>query len=145
MDDSSPSAQRDEGNDEIIDAIVKATFSEALRLISPYASGSATTPMEFWLIRLAEKNLKRRGAAPLGSGQAIDADAAQDRSDLARFRAALADVPERFRSVLVLAVVEQMPAADIAHCTGLSPAGAMRRLRAALKSAGAALEKQEIR
>jgi DNA-directed RNA polymerase specialized sigma24 family protein len=101
--------------------------------------------MEFWLIRLAEKNLKALGAEGAAAVQASGAPVTQDRSDLYRFRAALSTVPERFRAVLVLAVIEQMPATEIAYSLGLSPAGAMRRLRAALKSIGVALEKQEAR
>jgi len=132
-----------EGRDEIIDKIVTATFGEALRLIGPYANGSAATPMEFWLIRLAEKNLKRLGADKSTTGQLTTGTDPADHSDLARFRAALAAIPERFRAVLVLAVIEQLPAADIAHSLGTSPAGAMRRLHAALKSVSIALRNSE--
>ena len=47
--------------------------------------------------------------------------------------------------VLSLALFEQMPATAIAQTLGVSPAGAMRRLRAALRRVGNALEKQEAR
>jgi DNA-directed RNA polymerase specialized sigma24 family protein len=131
-----------EGNDQSADRVLAATFNDALRHINPYANGSATTPMEFWLISLAEKNLKRLGSDPKSASPPASTKVPPD-SDLARFRAALTAIPDRFRAVLVLAVIEQMPASEIAQCLGVSPASAMRRLREALKQLGAALEKQE--
>jgi DNA-directed RNA polymerase specialized sigma24 family protein len=133
------------GEDRVdtVDRVVALTFGDALHLIGPYATGSASMPMEFWLIRLAEKNLSRMRPDKKSAGEAIDRHAAHAQgSDLARFRAALSGIPDRFRSVLVLAVIEQMPANEIAQCMGVSPASAMRSLRTALKRLGIALDRQ---
>jgi len=125
-----------DGHDELIDRVVAATFSDALRRITPYAKGTASTPMNLWLIRLAERNLARtRSASPF----TVDAPP----SDLTRLRAAMSALPNRHKFVLSLAVFEQMPPGDIAAALGTSPSGAMRRLRTALNRVGQVLAKQE--
>jgi DNA-directed RNA polymerase specialized sigma24 family protein len=131
-----------EGHEQFIDRVLAATLNEALRHIGPYSAGSASTPIELWLIRLVEKNLVRMGRELRIETRASSSQAPND-SDLAQFRGALSRIPERYRAVLILAVVEQMPAADIAAALGVSPAAGMRRLRAALKHLGSALESQE--
>jgi len=125
-----------EGHDELVDRVVAATFSDALRRLTPYTKGTATTPMNLWLIRLAERNLARtRSASP----STVDAPP----SDLTRLHAAMSALPNRHRFVLSLAVFEQMPPGDIAAALGTTPSGAMRRLRSALKRVGQVLAKQE--
>ncbi|MEO8285856.1 MAG: hypothetical protein ABI670_05435 [Chloroflexota bacterium] len=130
-----------EGHDELIDKIVATTFAEAIRHIGPYAKGSATTPMDLWLVRLAEKSLAKQRPAPTPvQAQTGQADTP---SDLARLRLAMTTIPERQRFVLALAIFEQMPAHEIAQTLPATPAGAMRRLRTALKGVSKALEAQE--
>jgi DNA-directed RNA polymerase specialized sigma24 family protein len=126
-----------EGSDELIERVVAATFSDALRRLGPYAKGTASIPMDLWLIRLAERNLPRTRPAPLPS------TAHSPQSDLTRLRDAMSSLPNRHKFVLSLAVFEQMPASDIGFALGVTPAGAMRRLRGALKRVGRVLEKQE--
>lgn len=126
-----------DGNDDIIDRVLAATFTTALRRIGPYANSTASTPMELWLIHIAERKLAGMKTA--------NRPITQHPTDLDRLRAALATLPNRHGFVLSLALFEQMPAAPIAQTLGLSPAAGMRRLRAALKRVGHALEKQEVR
>lgn len=147
-----------EANDDIIDNVAAATFNDALRRIGPYASGAAATPMDLWLIRLAERNLSKlhhnppsTAASKSDNAKLITHNHALERSegsklppsDLNRFRAALSAIPNRHRAVLSLAVFEQMPAGEIAQSLGVSPARAMRRLRDALRRLNKVLEEQE--
>ncbi len=139
-----------EGNDVLIDKVVAATFNQALRRIGPYASSAATTPMDLWLIRIAEKNLSKQQRNP-PSPVAAKSDNSEPRtqnpelptSDLTRFREALSALPNRNRAVLALAIFEQMPAGEIAQGLGVSPTRAMRRLRDALKRLSKVLAEQE--
>jgi RNA polymerase sigma factor (sigma-70 family) len=132
-----------EGNSGIMDKVVAATFHDALRRIGPYASGAATTPMDLWLIRLAERNLSKQQRNPPATVASKSDNSELQPSDLARFRDALSSIPNRNRAVLALAIFEQMPAGEIAQSLGVSPVGAMRRLRDALKRLNKALEEQE--
>jgi DNA-directed RNA polymerase specialized sigma24 family protein len=125
-----------EGSDDQIDRVVAVTFSDALRRLTPYAKGTATTPMNLWLIRLAERNLAR-------TRNASSPKPLNPQSDLTRLRAAMSALPNRHKFVLSLAVFEQMPPSDIAAVLGTTPSGAMRRLRTALKRVGQVLAKQE--
>jgi RNA polymerase sigma factor (sigma-70 family) len=147
----------DEGNDGIINELVAATFNEALRRIGPYASSTASTPMDLWLIRLAERNLSKQQRDPAHTvasksnnselrtqnSELRTQNSKPPPSDLYRFRAALSGIPNRYRAVLSLAVFEQMPAGEIAQSLGVSPARAMRRLRDALRRLNKVLEEQE--
>jgi DNA-directed RNA polymerase specialized sigma24 family protein len=130
-----------EGHDDTIDKVITATFADALRSLGPYSNGTASTPMDLWLIRLAERNLARlRPSSP----SAVHPSQAQDQpSDISRLRASMSSLPNRYNFVLSLALFEQMTAGDIAYTLGVTPSGAMRRLRAALKRVGKALDKQE--
>ena len=52
------------GHEPFIQDVIKATFDDALHHIRPYARGTTSIPMEYWLIRLAEQNLvKLQGIA----------------------------------------------------------------------------------
>jgi len=114
--------------------VIKATFSDALQHIRPYARGTASTPMEHWLIRLAEHNLIRlQGAA--GKAQVRNTSAkedSQEEGDLPIVRLALAALPSQDSFVLALALFEGMSAPEIAATLGVSQARAMKSLRAAL-------------
>ena len=130
-----------EGHDDLIDNVLSATFAEAIRRIGPYARGTATTPMDLWLVRLADKNLAKHRPVPIPVQARTPRE--DTPSDLARLRLAMTAIPERQRFVLALAIFEQMSAHEIAQTLSATPAGAMRRLRTALKSVGKALEAQE--
>ena len=45
------------GHARLVRDVTTATFDDALRHLKPYAQRTATTPMEYWLIGLAERNL----------------------------------------------------------------------------------------
>jgi RNA polymerase sigma factor (sigma-70 family) len=147
-----------QGHNETIDKVVESTFKEALRRIEPYARGEATTPMELWLIGLAEKYLaKSRPASSTGGAKTTTAVSETPEegnrrsplpeqagmSDLERLRSAMSAIPNRSRAVLTLSVFEQMTAGDIAQTLGVSPTSAMKRLREALKQLSRVLEQQE--
>jgi DNA-directed RNA polymerase specialized sigma24 family protein len=129
------------GHDAMIEKVVAATFTDAMRRLRPYARGTASTPMEMWLIRLAERRLvQARPAAP----PPVKVDKATDPpSDLTRLRSAISSLRPRHGFVLALAVYEQMPPADIAATLGVTPTAAMRRLRAALMRVARVLQQQE--
>jgi DNA-directed RNA polymerase specialized sigma24 family protein len=120
--------------------VIKATFDDALRRLRPYATGLASTPMEYWLIRLAERNLRKltgdAGKAKLKVAPAAKADREED--DLTIARRALSAVPTQDAFVLALALFEGMSAPEIALTLGVGQARAMKRLRNAL----AAISKQ---
>lgn len=133
-----------DGQDDLIDRVVAATFSDALRRLNPYAKGTASTPMNLWLIRLAERNLARdRTASAPKKTLSPQFSTLSPESDLARLRAAMTLLPNRHKFVLSLAVFEQMPPGEIADALGTSPGRAMGRLRSALKRVGQVLAKQE--
>jgi DNA-directed RNA polymerase specialized sigma24 family protein len=132
-----------EGQEDTIQKVVAATFSEALRSLGPYSDGTASTHMDLWLIRVAERNLARMHMAPSKEPLTPQSSVLDPQSDLSRLRAAMSSLPNRHKFVLSLSLFEQMPAGDMAYTLGVTPAGAMRRLRAALKRVGKALEKQE--
>jgi DNA-directed RNA polymerase specialized sigma24 family protein len=130
-----------EGHDDTIQKVIAATFAEALRRLGPYCNGTASTPLDLWLIRLAERNLARMRPP---SANTPHPSPLTSQSDLDRVRAVMASLPNRHNFVLSLALFEQMPAGDIAYVLGVTPSGAMRRLRAALKRVGRTLEQQEV-
>ncbi len=141
-----------EHNSTLIETVIASTFSDALKHIGSYASGTASTPMELWLIRLAESKLARRPTTVGDEGRRTkdegltthnEQETAPDTSDLARLRTSMAVLSNRDNAVLSLALFEQLPAFDIAHALGTTPRGALRRLRSALKRVGKELEKQE--
>jgi RNA polymerase sigma-70 factor (ECF subfamily) len=129
------------GHDDTIEKVVAATFADAMRRLGPYARGTASTPMEMWLIRLAERRLAQARPTPPPPVK-ID-KSADPPSDLTRLRAAMTALPPRHRFVLALAIYEQMPPADIASTLGVTPSAAMRRLRSALMRVAKALHRQE--
>jgi RNA polymerase sigma factor (sigma-70 family) len=122
------------GHEPFIQDVIKATFSDALQHIRPYARGTASTPMEYWLIRLAEHNLARlQGAAAKAQVRNVSPkEDNQEEGDLPIVRRALAALPSQDSFVLALALFEGMSAPEIAATLGVSQARAMKRLRAAL-------------
>jgi RNA polymerase sigma factor (sigma-70 family) len=122
------------GHEPFIQDVIKATFSDALQHIRPYARGTASTPMEYWLIRLAEHNLARlQGAA--GKAQVrngLAKEEVQKEGDLPIVRRALAALPAQDSFVLALALFEGMSAPEIAATLGVGQVRALKRLRAAL-------------
>jgi DNA-directed RNA polymerase specialized sigma24 family protein len=125
--------------DALVENVLKATFTEALRKMAPYARGSASVPMEMWLLRLAERNLARVHKKPKGKTHRPSESA----TDLERLRAVMEVLPGKHNSVLALALFEQMPAQEMAQALGTSPTGAMSRLRSALKRTARELTAQE--
>jgi RNA polymerase sigma-70 factor (ECF subfamily) len=125
------------GHDDLAVEVVRATFSEALRKLGPYARSAVATPMEFWLLRLAERNLARQHRIPpsIDTGGAAHNSSGQD-EDLAIVRAAMDTLHRRHASVLALALFEGMSSEEIAYTLGVGQAKAMRRLRLALRQIG---------
>jgi DNA-directed RNA polymerase specialized sigma24 family protein len=121
------------GHDDIARNVVTATFVEALRKLGPYARNRTTTPMEFWLLRIAERNLGRK-LPPVGEGPGEVAE--PESGELALVRRAMGTLPRRYQAVLALALFEDMPANSIAATLGTGQGRAMRRLRAALRRLG---------
>ena len=128
------------GHEPLIQTVVKATFDEALRHLRPYAKGTASTPMEYWLIRLAERNVGKlqhiKGKPQATVVPQKDGDKAE--GDLAIVRRALTALPRTDSFVLALALFEGMSAPEIASSLGVGQAHALARLRSAL----AAISKQ---
>lgn len=118
-----------QGHDDIVWQVVRSTFDDAMRNLGPYARGTATTPFECLLIRMAERNL----------GKAIKARAdeparlSESEGDLPVVREAIRKLPRRYAFVLGLAIYEGMSPEEIAQTLGMGQARAMRRLRAALR------------
>ena len=125
------------GHDEQAWSVVRATFDEALRKLGLYARSSATTPMEFWLLRLAERNLGKH-LRPSKTGEAVQPTPAtgEEGEELSIVRDAMRVLPGRYASALALALFEGMSAEEIAHTLAIGQARAMRRLRAALRQIG---------
>jgi DNA-directed RNA polymerase specialized sigma24 family protein len=128
------------GHEPFIQDVLKATFDDVLHHIRPYAKGSASTPMEYWLIRLAEHNMiKLQGVAVKAQvGRGPGKAETEDDGDLPIVRRALAALPSQDSFVLALALFEGMSAPEIAATLGVSQARAMKKLRGAL----AAIRKQ---
>jgi RNA polymerase sigma factor (sigma-70 family) len=137
------------GHTALVRDVTTATFDDALRHLKPYAQRTATTPMEYWLIGLAERNLGKvqrvkgktrpTATAPpttVRSTPQQHEDTAD--SDLAIVRRAMAGLSQQDSFVLALALFEGMSALEIASTLGIGEARALRRLRSAL----AAISKQ---
>jgi DNA-directed RNA polymerase specialized sigma24 family protein len=113
---------------DIVQQIVQATFRDAFHHLRPYAIGIARTPMRMWLIRRAERYVRK-----LGRSQATDAaHHPAERGSLEWLRQALHDMPRRQEMALSLALFEKLTPAEIGHAMGVRPARAMRFLRGAL-------------
>lgn len=124
------------GHEPFVRDVIKATFDDALQHIRPYARGTTSIPMEYWLIRLAEHNFVKlqaiAGKAQVRNG--LSKEEAQEDGDLPIVRWALAALPAQDSFVLALALLEGMSAPEIATTLGVSQARALKRLRAALAS-----------
>lgn len=125
------------GHEPFIQDVIKATFDDALQHVRPYARGTASIPMEYWLIRLAEQNLVKLqsavGKTQVRSGLA-KAEDVQEEGDLPIVRRALAALPAQDSFVLALALFEGMSAPELAATLGVGQARALKRLRSALAS-----------
>jgi DNA-directed RNA polymerase specialized sigma24 family protein len=126
------------GNDPFIQDVIKATFDDALHHIRPYARGTTSVPMEYWLIRLAEHNLAKlqavAGKAQVKRG--FGKEEVQEDGDLPIVRRALAALPSQDSFVLALALFEGMSAPEIAATLGVGHVRAMKKLRSALAAIG---------
>lgn len=128
------------GRDEVAWRIVQATFEDALGKLGPYARKATVTPMESWLIRLAERHIARQRPAKESEGSFRNRYLSPGEDDLTLVRAAMKQLPARHSSVLALSIFEGMSAEGIAYTLGVSQLSAMRRLRAALKQIGKKLD-----
>jgi DNA-directed RNA polymerase specialized sigma24 family protein len=134
------------GHEMLVQTIVKATFDEALQHIRPYAKNAASTPMEYWLVRLAERNLIKTQKAPVKAQAAVEKTKkpeAKDESDLAIVRRAMAKIPVEESFVIALALFEGMSAPEIALTLGTGQASSMKKLRSALAALSRALPASE--
>jgi RNA polymerase sigma-70 factor, ECF subfamily len=125
------------GHDDLAWSVVTATFDEALRELGPYARNATATPMEFWLLRLAERHLgKQRRPPRKPNAPELPPATEKEGEELAIVRSALDTLPRRHASVLALALFEGLTAEGIAYTLKMGQARAMKRLRAALRQMG---------
>lgn len=125
------------GHSDLAESVVRATFEQALKKLGPYARKATATPMEFWLIRLAELRLSKQYRPPKQKDvEKIRPITVKEGEELAIVRNAMSTLPRRYSWVLSLAVLEGMSAEGIAYTLGMGQARAMRRLRAALARIG---------
>src|SRR4051812_10662075 len=113
------------GHDEMIAAVVTATFADALRHMKRYASGAETMPLRARLIRTAGKQLAKQPRSQVERGNESD--------NLNSLRTAMLKLAPRKQDVLALALFEGLNAEEIAEATGYSQARSMRLLRSGLK------------
>ena len=121
------------GNEDLVDKVVEAAFIEAFGRIRPYARGQAALPMRLNLIRLANKHLAKRRRHLAKERQ----PGVEESEELAALRREMAKLPMGHQAALSLALFEEMPPEEMAGALRTTTAGAMRRLRAALKRVGA--------
>jgi RNA polymerase sigma-70 factor (ECF subfamily) len=117
-----------------LEDLVQDTFIKAFRRLDSFQHQASFST---WLYRIAVNTcldfLKRRGRSPvqavedpelLGGQSSADLappDASLEREEIAQVtRAALEELPEIFRTVLVLREFEEMAYQDIANCLGIS-------------------------
>jgi DNA-directed RNA polymerase specialized sigma24 family protein len=125
------------GHGHLAPDIVSDTFVEAMSRLGPYARSTTSTPMEFWLLRLAERNLGKRRLPAKGSDQdKATPTTSKEGEELALVRSAMTTLHRRHAYPLALALFEGMSAEEIAYTLGVGQARAMRRLRAALRQMG---------
>jgi DNA-directed RNA polymerase specialized sigma24 family protein len=129
-----------EEQDDLAHRLTAEAISDALGKLGGYARGRADTPVELWLLRVAERRLaksKLRRVPPPDRPDDVE-------PDVDVVRRALSRMPSRRAFPLALAVFQQLTAAEMAGALGTSPARAMRQLRAALKRVGAELEREGV-
>jgi len=124
------------GHEATASEVTTATFEHALRRISPYANGSATTPMRLWLLRLAGEQLSKHGKkCGLPAAQTEDLENKQ----LQHIRRTMESLPPRKQAALALALFEGLSGQELATALGMRLPGAMRLLRSALRDTGKVL------
>jgi DNA-directed RNA polymerase specialized sigma24 family protein len=129
-----------EEQDDLAHRLTAETLSDALGKLRPYARGTAETPVELWLLRIADRRLAKSKPPRVEPPDRHD----EDERDVDILRRALSRVPARRAFPVALAVYQQHDAVQMGHALGTSPAGAMRRLRAALRRLGAELEREGV-
>ncbi len=122
------------GRDAAADAVVRATFAEALRRLKPYERGTASTPMQLWLVRIANKHIARTRNVPGTASVEDQSEGDVESEQLIRLRRVLAKLPASRQAALSIALFEGMSAEEIAGGLGVTVPHAMRLLRSALKS-----------
>jgi DNA-directed RNA polymerase specialized sigma24 family protein len=120
------------GNESLIAEVVEAAFEEEFRRIHPYARGKASLPLRFKLIRLANKHLAKRRRRIVNDRPPDE----REGEELWSLRQEMAKLPMRHQEALSLALFEEIPPEEMAWALRTTRAGAMRRLRGALKRVG---------
>jgi len=123
-------ALRITGDREAAQDVTSSTFLKAYRAFDRY---DPRRPLRHWLLRIATneaisyvrkrgRDLRRRVGVEEASG-IVDATATPDaesvaREDRARIRAAVAELPELYRVVIVLRYFNDLSVEEVAHVTG---------------------------
>jgi DNA-directed RNA polymerase specialized sigma24 family protein len=129
-----------EEQDDLAHRLTAEAISDALSKLGGYARGSARTPMELWLLRVAERRLAKSKLRRVPPPESPD----ESEPDVDVLRRVLSRMPSRRAFPVALAVFQQLTASEIAGALGTTPAGAMRRVRAALKRVGAELDREGV-
>ena len=125
------------GREAASDTVVRATLEEALRGLKLYARGTASVPMQLWLVRIANKHIRHiarsRNVPGTANTEGLN-EGNVEGEQLTRLRRVLAKLPPSRQAALSLALFEGMSAEEIAGGLGVTLPRAMRLLRSALKS-----------
>ena len=129
-----------EEQDDLTHRLTAEAISDALGKLGGYARGRADTPVELWILRVAERRLAKSKQPKVPTPDRLD----EDEPDVAVLRRALSRMPSRHAFPVALAVFQQLTATEMAESLGTSPARAMRRLRAALRRVGVELQREGL-
>ena len=134
------------GNTADAEDVTQDTFVAALQRMSTYDPKQAMGP---WLRAIARNRaidlLRRRARAPepeLARGPSVET-VAIDRLEAERVRAALAQLPTRDRTLLVLRYWEDQPVESVARSLGMTDGAARVALLRARRALGALLAREE--
>jgi RNA polymerase sigma-70 factor, ECF subfamily len=131
------------GSAHIADDLVQTALERGLASVDRWRPG---TSMESWLLRIAYNAWIDEVRSKKRRGQHVDMDTAGDlpsedgrvvthnRLDLAAARAAMAELPLEYRSVLSLVVIENMTYQEVADILKIPIGTVMSRLSRARKS-----------
>jgi RNA polymerase sigma factor (sigma-70 family) len=120
------------GQEELVEAVVTETFTEAMKKLHPYELRTTRVPMRLWFVWLTNRRLAHYRARIKNSRNIEGAESVA----LDGVRSAMKEMPPAQQSALSLALFEEMAPDEIASSLGTSPTRAMRLLRNALKRVG---------
>ena len=118
------------GDHHATEDLLADVFVRALRSLPRYRSRGV--PLRHWLLRIADNLASNRATRERGPAADLDGEEraapehARDDADLVR--AALARVPSRYRTALVLHYVEGLSVAELAALLGCRPGTVQSRL-----------------